>query len=272
MDLSTYIDANALLEVAIRSELDYYQLSARVATGPGWIATQMPGFEHVVSAGYCCCDLVPSEPAIATKMLAATESAAHAMGAIYTRLYTRDSNPMLRSVLGRLGFQSRRESIHVHNLHPPPAVHVDAVDETPVLAEAAWQAKEQLHSTSMQLSDGHNAAAADWVRIQRRKAATGSVAFFLYQMDGTAVATAGLMRSGSVIRIKDVFVHPDYRRKRIARTALALLCRHVEDAPVVLFALDGSAGHQLYRSMGFETVGSVYEWIRVRRGGNNDDR
>ena len=258
------LSCETFLEEAIESEIAYYSCSARVVTGPNWMATQLPGFEHVVSAGYCYWHPVPTETALIMSTLADIDSALAKMGATHTRLYTRHLSPHFASILRQLGFQSRRETIHAHTLRPSLAVHVASLRERIVQSKLDWRDKQYLHDASGQLSDGHHALAADWIEMEIERAAAGRVRFYLYEFAGQVVATAGLMKSGCVMRLKDVLVHPRFRRMGIARTALALLCQHASSRPVVLFAIDGSAGQRLYHSMGFQTVGTVYESIRKR--------
>ena len=135
-------------------------------------------------------------------------------------------------------------------------------------SEEDWGAKLALHETSDRPSDGHRARAQDWVALERRKAETNNVTFYLFKQAGDVVATAGLMRPlDGTIRIKNLFVSAHRRQRGMGRAVLAALSRRARRlhgcCPVVYF-VEGSAGQGMYEAAGFRPIGSVFEWIRER--------
>lgn len=100
----------------------------------------------------------------------------------------------------------------------------------------------------------------------------GSVMFFA--LDGTTpVGMAGAFWSNSekkrhIADIVAVYVKPDYRRQGLARRILIslmedlLMNRNIERV-VLAVVTTNTAAHTLYRSLGFQPVGTVHSALKV---------
>lgn len=76
--------------------------------------------------------------------------------------------------------------------------------------------------------------------------------------DGQLVAVGGLTQTqnSDTLRVRRVYVHPDFRRQGLGHRLMQALIRHAESLPVRELELftDTEAGAQFYESLGFVPV------------------
>jgi GNAT superfamily N-acetyltransferase len=128
----------------------------------------------------------------------------------------------------------------------------------------AWERKERLHMDADRTPDGHPSSASDWVELERRKAAHG-LESYLAMLGGEAVGAIGAIRGESILRFKNILIHPDHRRRGLGRAmlnSLAALGRERGILEQAVFAVRGNAGERLYRACGMRAVGTVVEWSK----------
>ena len=255
------------LSAARCSEFTYFKAAAVSETGPDWFIAQMPGLEHVSSASFGFWEPSGSDRDAVEATVAAIEAAFARFGACQTRFYTNDAAPALAEHLGNRGYRCREEIIALQ-AEAQPGHAATALELCEVASEKDWSDKLALHETSDLPSDGHRTRALDWVTLERRKAETGEVAFYLFKQSGEVVATAGLMRpSAGIIRLKNLFVSARHRRRGLGQALLAALSQRAHRrygcCPVVYYVA-GPVGQRLYTSVGFQPIGVAFEWIRKR--------
>lgn len=77
-------------------------------------------------------------------------------------------------------------------------------------------------------------------------------------MEGHLVAIGGLTQTqhAYIMRVRRVYVHPDFRRQGLGHRLMQALIRHAESLPVRELELftDTEAGAQFYESLGFVPV------------------
>jgi GNAT superfamily N-acetyltransferase len=102
------------------------------------------------------------------------------------------------------------------------------------------------------------------VELERRKAAHG-LESYLAMLGGEAVGAIGAIRGESILRFKNILIHPDHRRRGLGRAmlnSLAALGRESGILEQAVFAVRGNAGERLYRACGMRVVGTVVEWSK----------
>ena len=88
---------------------------------------------------------------------------------------------------------------------------------------------------------------------------------YLVERDGETVGAIGALPGDGVLRLKNIVVHPAYRRQGIGRAMLGYLeatgaSRGISDH--IVFAVRGEIGELLYRAAGMRVIGSVVEWSK----------
>jgi GNAT superfamily N-acetyltransferase len=84
-------------------------------------------------------------------------------------------------------------------------------------------------------------------------------------LGGEVVGAVGAIRGESILRLKNILIHPDHRRRGLGRemlNSLAALGRESGILEQAVFAVRGNAGERLYRACGMRPVGEVVEWSR----------
>ena len=176
------------------------------------------------------------------------------------RIYVDHRGTVIDQWLRAAGYADRDEIAFVHDFPEPPS----ALSLVPVRSEADWRRKLALHDAAEGPPDGHFVAASEHVALERAKCAHG-MEMFLAECAGEVVATAGLIAGEDVMRIKNIVVHPAFRRRRHGASILAHLAaigRSRGRPALCLFALANEPGEQLYRAVGMSVAGTQVEWSR----------
>jgi ribosomal protein S18 acetylase RimI-like enzyme len=141
-----------------------------------------------------------------------------------------------------------------------------------VCNEEDWQAKEQFHHQTPMGSDGYPCAAHEWTRLERAKCDSGSMRCYFVKLNGDVCGTIGTMDLDGLIRIKNIVVHPTYRRQGIGLEtvrAILELARQSGAEEVGVFGIEGAAGSALYERAGFTIGTSQVEWTRSLAGSDH---
>ena len=114
---------------------------------------------------------------------------------------------------------------------------------------------------SLRAHAGWNQTVADWKRFL----AMAPEGCFLAEWEGAPAATAATVIYGpSLAWVGMVLVHPDYRRRGIARALLERSIDHLHDRGVRCIKLDATpVGKQVYDSLGFEAEWTLTRWAKA---------
>lgn len=256
--------ARSLLARALDTERTYFELGAQVLRLPGAELAWMPGLTaspaaavvHRVRPAVCA--------ASGASWITEAEEALVSVGAGLARIYVDTRGSALDPLLLRAGYTARDELVFVHSLPVPPR----AVTLREVTSDADWRRKLRFHESVEGPPDGHPTAPAQWVELERRKCEHGMTCY-LAELDGETVGAIGQLRGEGVLRIKNLVVHPDHRRRSIGRAMLgevAALGREMGVDEQCLLAVKGEVGELLYRAVGMRVAGSVIEWSKPIAG------
>ncbi len=146
--------------------------------------------------------------------------------------------------------------------------------------------RSSLRSEGRRLGDPQLSAYPGWAS-RWRQFRQGVVPGFVWEEGGRIVGNVSVLptRLFGRFAIANVAVHPDYRRRGIARhlmeAALDMLEKHGGRVVMLQVRHDNDAAIRLYRSLGFGIVGSITTWdasyrqvrlLPVARSGSNPDR
>ncbi|NWG45747.1 MAG: GNAT family N-acetyltransferase [Alphaproteobacteria bacterium] len=254
--------AGQLFEAARQSERSYFAAGAQTVSGQGWHASVMEGLTRLPAA--CVGYLDRPEPDGGALQLAAAERAFTELGASVIRLYTSLPSAFDEG-LAAAGYEGRVERVFAFDLRDRR--HEGAPEARLVDDEGAWRLKARIHAGLVRSSDGHEAAPADWLDMERRKVEAGGLLMFLFgEPGGPPVSTAGLIPlPGGVMRAKNLLVRADARGRGAGRALLRGLLAEAARrgaSDLVVLAVEGSVGERLYRGAGGVDIGGLREWAR----------
>lgn len=232
----------------------------------------MPSLEQV-PAGCVCQRIDVSHIAMRWRApelwLDAVEARFRGLGTPLSRLYIEDDRD-LDELLLRRGYRSRTELGFLYPLSAgfsiTSSLGADRVSLQPVFANDDWEVKEALHGDTVMGPDGYPCDAKQWVQLERTKCFAGAMHCYLIRTAaGELCGAIGTMRAGSVLRIKNVVVHPQFRGQGMGLAALGALfgvARQLGLSALGVFGIEGEPGSALYRRAGFHVETHQVEWTK----------
>lgn len=252
----TGIETSKSLARAIETDRAYFELGARIDALSGAQLAWMEGLAGM-PAGAVVQRIEANAPNAV--WLELVERALLGIGAGMARIYP--DYAVDEAVFRNGGYEDRDEVFFTSNSLPtaPPGFAL-----RPLATEQDWQDKLRFHVEAGQTPDSHPNAPADWAELERRKCRHGMEAF-LVESEGIAVGAIGAIWFDRLLRLKNVLVHPDHRRRSVGRTMLSLMAdlgraRGVSELCVV--AVRGEPGERLYRTCGMQMIGTQVEWSK----------
>jgi GNAT superfamily N-acetyltransferase len=140
----------------------------------------------------------------------------------------------------------------------------------PIEGDRAWEAKLALHRAARAGPDGHDTPPEAWVELERRKAEAGAFRPYLLvpgarRAPEHALGAVAYAPCGRLLRLKNLVVHPDHRRRGVGTAAVALgaqLAKSLGERTLGVFAIAGDIGERLYRRRGLQEIVRQTEWMR----------
>jgi ribosomal protein S18 acetylase RimI-like enzyme len=256
----------SLLARAIETDRDYFELGAQVEHLPGAALAWLPGLTAAAPGAV----IQRVEHAVVAEMagrwLREAERALTELGATTSRIYLEKRSDPLDPLFRGAGYADREELIFARSQGAPsPELLVRRVE-----GDADWAQKLRLHQSISTPPDGHRTSAAEWVALERRKCDAGMEAY-LVEREGEVVGAIGALEGAGVFRLKNIVVHPAYRRQGVGLAMLdrlGMIGARRGISEHVVFAVRGEIGELLYRAAGMRVIGSVIEWSKPL--GNED--
>ena len=249
-----------LLTRALETEQTYFELGARLEDLAGAVLAWTPEFVAAPAASV----IHRVEPDLIAgrgrDWLAGAESRLVARGIRLARLYLMERHAGMEALLSDAGFACREEIVFAHGLPAPSPL----LAFRPVVTEQDWARKQAFHEEVLESPDGHAEGAANLANLERHKCAHGMEAF-IGEVEGAVVGVAGAIWGDGIVRIKNLLVHPAFRRQSVATALVAHIATHGRSRGIgeqCLVALKGGAGEMLYRSLGMTDLGSCFEWSK----------
>ncbi|HEU5169255.1 MAG TPA: GNAT family N-acetyltransferase [Gemmatimonadales bacterium] len=261
--------AAALALELLESDRRYFESAARVERLIGAVLACVPGLERVPAA--CVVHRVdpavlPRDPA---RWLDLVEERLGELGCHWARLYLVGRHPQLEAMLLARGYRPQDENGYARAVEGRPPLVTGAgqapVELQPITSDDDWAAKAALHRVCGAGPDGHESDPEAWAELERARTNAGYMRPFFIVSRGAICGAVGLAGGGTLLRLKNLVVHPSWRRMGIAsavlRRAHALAWREGW-AGVGAFALAGDPCEELYRAERFEVIARQTEWMR----------
>lgn len=245
---------------AIETDRAYFEMGAQLEPLPGAVLAWMPG----LTASPAGAVIHRVDPAIVAALgrdwLVEAERALARVGAGLARIYLDRRDPQTDALLRSAGYSDREELAFGHSL--PDAA--SGMRLHPVRSDEDWERKRRFHQEAHELPDGHAHCADAWVTVERRKCAHGIEAYWA-EIGDEVVGMISLVEGDGLLRLKNLVIHPAYRRRSVATALLS----HAAAAGMgrnhscqCVLAVVGGGGELLYRAVGMQVIGSQVEWTK----------
>lgn len=251
----------------LESDRRYFEAGAESIPIEAATIARMRGAE-LLAAGCVVQRVAVAEiPERADAWLAEVETRLQSLGSPRARIYLDQPAPGLEAALARSGYRSRVEIGFVRAgdpAQPAPIVELAQADD-----EHGWSARRKIMERCRLGPDGHQADPDLWVDLERRKCRAGYLRPYLISGGGGVVGATCVATCGSLLRLKNLFVDPDCRRRGVATAAAIRAARLAEQeshAATGCFAVEGGPGVAVYTPAGFVDVTRQTEWVRELEG------
>jgi GNAT superfamily N-acetyltransferase len=259
--------AEALASELLDSDRAYFESGAVLELAGGATIARVPGLERV-SAGCVVHRVDPSVlPRDPLRWIELVEQRLLGHGCRRARFYLTGRHPALEAALLARGYRPQDETGYVLSVDRPIRARPDepAAELRPVTSTDDWAAKLALHRLSGTGPDGHESDPEAWVELERIRVAAGWMRPFFIVSRGAICGVIALSSAGSLLRLKNLVVHPSWRGMGVGTAVLqrahAIAWREGW-AGVGAFALAGDPAERLYRHAGYEAVTRQTEWMR----------
>lgn len=247
------------------SDDTYFELAASVAPLDGAQVSYLPGTTGVPVG--CVIHRVAPERAgaITPEWLADAERAVRNIGASLVRMYVDETTEASAHTLRAAGYVPAVES----GLLLSREARDSAYSLQPVEADEGWRAFQRIAASSQTTPDGHANDPDLWTQAIRKKTEDGRLKTYLVLDGQTPVGSLSTLSCGSVLRMKNLVVVPELRRRGAATGGIsAAIRRDLREAhqAIGVFALRAGAGSALYANVGFQQVLTRTEWSRATPG------
>jgi len=253
--------SQSITDAAIESDCAYFEMAAQEKVLTGGQLLWMPELESLSSSSVVQrIDISVSPDTCISE--AENFCLQHNIGTV--RLYLKDQNPRWSQILTQFRYVSRSEHIMIADQHVIEHwPDQKTIDLYPVVDESDWTERYRILFSSGNAPDGYAIEADKYIDMEKKKSATGQLTFYLARdSGGIAVGSVGLMKVGSLRRIKNLIVHPDFRQKGIATRMIAQFGRKFIEMgnQLAAFAVDHPVRGSVYDRLSFKKSATYFEW------------
>lgn len=182
------------------------------------------------------------------------------------RLYVQEPNDILEERLARRGYVRRQEVAFVSNGGVSDPDDASKIKLREITSQAEMDQKSIVDRVVRVGPDGHVSDPERWHDCLCRKWMTGELKFYLIEYDGTTCGSLGEMETAGLVRLKNLVVHPDFRRRGIGKAAALMMLgmAGARNRELGVFGTPGGGGFATYTSVGLPVAGVQHEWWRNR--------
>jgi len=261
------VQAQSLQTELLESDAAYFDAAAMIEPIEGAVLSRLPGLEHLCS-GAVVHRIEPNAIRLgAESWVASVEALSRTRQVPRVRLYLQRAEPKIERALRARKYAERREVGLVRTTEltaaDEPAFSGIRLEE--VVDLSGWDEKRRIHESTDIAADGHPSDPRSWCEMEQRRSAHGYMRPFLICQDEAVCGTLCLASRGSLLRLKNLVIHPDWRGRGIAtaavRAAVVLAWRAGYES-VGCFAIPGGPALSVYQQAGFHPIVTQTEWLQ----------
>lgn len=256
-----------LVSDLFESEYRYFEAGAVSDAIPGGFIVRMPGLE-VLAAG-CVVQRLAVEliESAADDWLLSVEKRLLELSVRRARLYLSSKAPHLREALVRHGYRAVKEVplLTLVGAEPFHNETVPGLELRPLISDRDWLKKQTVYQRMERGPDGHVSPPHLWIELERRKSESNYMKPYLVTLQGKVCGAVSAAAVGSVMRLKNLVISPDYRRRGVGRAVAAAFTKIAAEnarSAAGCFAIEGSASLPMYQQAGYQSVGFQTEWTK----------
>lgn len=251
----------------LESDRRYFEADAEMISLEGATIALLRGAESLAAGCVVHRIDAPGTSARADAWVTEVESRLRTLRCPRSRIYLDQPAPSLEAALAQRGYRSRVELGFVCTAASEETESI--VEIAPADGEHGWSARREIMERCRLGPDGHQVDPDLWVAMERRKCRTGYMLPYLIVAKGEVVGAACLANCGSILRLKNLFVDPEYRRRGVATATASSFARFAERTArlaIGCFAVEGEPGVAVYTLAGYDEVTRQTEWVRDLEG------
>jgi GNAT superfamily N-acetyltransferase len=261
------VQAQSLQSELLESDAAYFDAAAMLEPIEGAVLSRLPGLEHLC-AGAVVHRIEPGAIRLgAESWVASVEALSRTRQVQRVRMYLHRAEPKIERALRARKYAERREvglvrttSLAASDDHPFSKVYLEEVVDL-----SGWDEKRRVHESSDVSADGHPSDPRSWCEMEQRKSAHGYMRPFLIYHEASVCGTLCLASRGSLLRLKNLVIHPDWRGRGIATAAVRAAVQVAWRAgyeSVGCFAIPGGPALTVYQQAGFHPIVTQTEWLQ----------
>lgn len=256
-----------MAETLIESDSRYFEMAAEIEHTGGATIAHMPGLVHIAAGCVVHRPRLPwdSDTTETTDTaIQAIESRLAQLRCPQPRFYLTRPLPRLEQALAARGYRPRVElGLITRDLSPMSGLNVGL---RRLHDERDWDRKVRLHADCPLTPDGYATLPQDWVAMERQKCQHGGMTPYLIETQGTICGAVNAIDMGELWRLKNLVIHPRFRRRGLAVAAVRLLAQEAGVAggrALGSFALENHLGLHTYQRAGLTVITRQIEWSRT---------
>ena len=265
--MSPEVMGPGLVRELLESDAAYFCAAARCEALPDCQLVRMPGLESL-AAGCVVQKITRRNWDDHSCWLHAVEARLRESGCGHARFYQQYADRGLEQNFLQGGYRPVVEIalLNKYGLCGKEGNEVGDIRLRPVRSETEWTLKLSLHRDTEKGPDGHLSQADSWLDMERRKCEAGYMEPFLIYCQDEPCGSVNLSLSGRLGRLKNLVIHPRWRRQGIGVEAARLIACLSQDHGKVAagcFAIDDAPSLALYQNAGYVPVSKQIEWFKA---------
>ncbi len=269
---NTILKANtarsSLISDLMKSDSEYFEAGAEITSLPGVVLVRLEGLESLAAA--CLAHRIDptSVPSDVEGWLDDIEFKLFSWGARQVRIYLQQPVSRIESVFESRGYRRREEIAVLKDANSRNEFSL-SVTLRRIENEEDWGKKVALHRMMEMGPDGHIATSEMWVEMERRRIDAGYMNPYLITIGDEIVGTVSAARRRKILRVKNLFVAPEFRRRKIATATIVRFAKIAATqglAAAGAFVVSDEPAVNLYKDAGFDFVARQTEWTKPITG------